>query len=254
MYDRKQMERDLFNAMQSRQGYYSGRALGNSENVKLWDTAKLDSLWEGIVTARARFFRSELSLRDFARLIICEGMQESTGDWNAGCKAVDFEDHTAHGFIQVTPGSVMKDFSEWGQSVTSALKARRHVTLLDPANTLSMDTSDPCTTILMFAWYTKNSVNMGMSFNEYAHRHAWNISLTPHSKVYGACQAVWLGGPRTYIDSDAGWKAYDDYYKRILDYYTQSGFGSKQDFDKLVLQTALVDEVVYVAPAVKAGT
>lgn len=254
-YDKNAMQKDLFQAMQPRPGKYSGRALGNADNIKLWTPQKVDSLWEGIVTAHARIFKKECpSLKEFARLIICEGMQESSGNWNLGCKPVDFSDHTSHGFIQVTPGSVMIDFYNWGLPVKSALTGRTGVVLLDPAKTLQMDTSDPCTTVMMFAWYSKNSVNMGVSFNEYAHRKAWNIPIPTHNKVYGSLQLTWLAGPRMYVDTPEGQAAYDDYYKRILDYYTQSQFGTKEQFDQHVLQTKLVNELLYVKQEVITGT
>lgn len=254
-YDKKQMQVDLFQAMQSRPGKYSGRALGNSSNIPLWTKDKVDSLWEGIATAYVRFFKKEFrSLRDFGRLIICEGMQESTGIWNLGCKTVDFDDHTSHGFIQVTPGSNMKDFSDWGTSIRSVLKNRSDKILLDPSKVKDMNTADPCMNILMFAWYTKNCVNMGVSMNEYAHRELWHIPKQEgHSKVYAACQAVWLAGPRTYINTDAGWKSYEDYYNRILDYFTQSGFGTKEYFDSLVY-TTIVNELLNVRPEVSEGS
>jgi hypothetical protein len=245
-YTRRSFQTDLFHAMQSRPGKYSGRALGNTANVALWTADKVDSLWDGVVTAHRLFFRKECpSLRSFARLIICEGMQESTGIWNLGCKPVDFGDHTSHGFMQVTPGSVMKDYRDWGLPIRSARGGTSRV-LLDPATIGTVDTSVPHVSVLLFAWYSKNCVNMGVSMNEYAHRFSWNIPITTtHQKVLGACQAVWLAGPRTYINTDAGWRAYDDYYHRILDYYTQSGFGDKASFDRHVY-TPLVNEFLFV--------
>jgi hypothetical protein len=231
---------DLFNAMQSRpSGQYSGRPLGNSANAKLWTPAKLHSLWLGVRTARDLFYR-ELSLQSFARLNICECMQESTGNYRLGVtgRPVNLADHASCGIIQVTPGSVLLDYKNWGLRIGG----------LDPAAVLRMDLSDPGPCVVLWAWYTRNCVATGVSFEEFGNRVAWNTPKGDVTRDVGNALFQWLAGPhndRHHPDAHPG---FDDYYKRILDYYTASGFGSKAQFDG-VLATTFGTNLIGVAAA-----
>jgi len=46
---------------------------------KMWTPPKVDSFYNGVVIAHHNFFANELDLQDFARVIISESCQESTG-------------------------------------------------------------------------------------------------------------------------------------------------------------------------------
>lgn len=255
-YDRATMRTDIERLLRSSHtGLYSGRGLGDLSKLPLWTPDRIDQLWEGAATAWVRFYRKEVpSLKHFARMVLCECAQESTMDYRLGVKQpIDFRDHTSHGVIQVTPGSVLHDFARFGRRIQSALVGRRGVVLADPARVraLDFDTSNCAGNIVMFAWYTKNTVNMGMSMNEYAHRIAWNTPTAPVKRVFGTAQLTWLAGPRNSIDTHQA--AYQDYYNRILDYWVHGGFGTKEEFDAHI-QTPIVNELVLVTPECASGT
>jgi hypothetical protein len=235
-YTVTQFKNDLFNAMITRNPIYSGRGLGNSSNINLWNDKKVQSFYNGVLTAHKLFFSNELSLINYARLMICESMQESTGDYNLGVKKVDFNDHTSHGIIQVTPGSVLIDYYNYGKPIVDI----NDDFILNPADVLNLDLSDPGVCIVIWALYTKNSVLMGMSFNEYINRIKWHSTPSNVTKDVGNCLFNWLGGPRN--DRHANNSPFDDYYKRILDYYVCSGFGTKAEFDS-ILDTKLNDKI-----------
>lgn len=228
LYTLTQFKEDLINAMINRNPVYSGRGLGNSLNINLWTDKKIKRFYDGIVTAHGLFFIKEFSLKDFARLIICESMQESTGDYNLGVKKIDFTDHTSHGIIQITPASVVLDYYNYGYPIVDI----NGNFILNPNDIMNLDTSDPGMSIVLWAFYTKNCVNMGMSFNEYINRKIWYSKPSNVTKDLGNCMFNWLGGPRN--DRHSNNSPFDDYYKRILDYYVCSGFGTKEDFDRLI--------------------
>lgn len=231
-YTKKQMMLDVQALLQAHPGPLSGRPLGNPTNVQLYTPERLQQLWEGVCTAWARFFRREFpSLREFARVVLCECAQESTMDYRLGVRAVSFQDHTSHGVIQVTPGSVLKDYSTWGTPIKSVLKGRTDVVIADPAQTLQFDTSDMCLTITLWAWYTSNCVKCGVSLNEYAHRKAWHIQVGGVPRTYANCLLTWLAGPRNDTGTPSGAQSFADYYARICDYYVQGGFGTREAFD-----------------------
>jgi hypothetical protein len=229
MYDITQFKADLFNCMKSRPngGVYSGRALGNTENIKLWNDKLIERFYSGIVTAH-NLFHFEHELIDFARLVICECMQESTGNYRLGCKKVDFSDHTSHGIIQVTPGSVLKDYRDWGVPIMDVSGAM----ILSPSLTHEIDTTDPKVSVIIWAWYTKNCVNATMSLAEYFNRDLWNLAPRDITQTYQTAMLTWLSGPSNCAVKN--FASFKDYYLRILDYYTQSGFGNKETFDKLL--------------------
>jgi hypothetical protein len=238
-YSKQQFQQDLFNAMISRPngGIYSHRALGNTVNIKLWSDEKVRQFYVGVVTAHKLFF-NEVTLQDFARLIICESMQESTGDYRLGVKPViRFDDHTSWGVIQVTPGSVLKDYFMYGKPIMNI----DGIIVLNPKTVDSIDLSDPGICIIIWAWYVKNSVLMGVSMNEWINRVLWNIPLSGVTQDLGNCMLTWLAGPH-----NDRWKnnaPFADYYARILDYAIGSGFFDQAKFDQL-LATKLTPKII----------
>jgi hypothetical protein len=236
-YSVDQFKKDLFNAMVSRPGKYSGRALGDTSKQSLWTDAKITSFYNGITAAHVVFFSNEMVLQDFARLIISESMQESTGDYRLGVKPVDFTDHTSQGIIQVTSGSVLKDAKAWMKPIIGVNQRF----ILNPNDIEKLDLSDPGVCIVIWAWYTKNSVLMKMSMAEYGHRIEWYSQPSSVIPDYGNCLLTWLAGPRH--NRHTNYAPFEDYYLRILDYYVASGFGTKEQFDNL-LNTRLNPKLV----------
>jgi hypothetical protein len=231
IYNLERFHKDLFNAMESRPngGIYSGRALGNNANRSLWTSAKVKSFYDGVVTSHNIFF-PEFTLEEFARLIICESMQESTGDYRLGVKKpISFKDHTSHGIIQVTPGSVLFDYYRFGQPIIDV----NGKMILSPSRIQNVDLNDPGVSIVIFSWYTTNVVSMGVSINEWIHQKEWHIKTGKVRRDFGNCKLNWLAGPHNDRHTN-GKNAFQDYYNRILDYFITSNFGTKQDFDKLI--------------------
>ncbi len=254
-YTKADMRADLLEAIKTRQPIYSNRPLGNSANAALWTTDKIDQLWEGLFSAWKKFFR-EFDLRTYSRLVLAQCMQESTGDYRLGSRAVDFTFHGSCGFSQITPGSVMFDFHRFGRPIRSELKGRTKVVLADPARTLEMDTTDPGLCVLLMAWYVKNCVAIGVSLNEHAHRIAWHIPPAGDrvSNTYGTALVTWLAGPHNDYLTGNGARAFKDYGDRICDYFVQSGFGSSDDFFQRLMPTRLERRLVLVTRAVVDGS
>lgn len=228
-YSIQQFKKDLFNAMISRPGKFSGRALGDTTKQKLWTDEKIKQMYNGILTAHRIYFYSVLDLADYAHLMISESMQESTGDYRLGCTGkIDFTDHTSHGIIQVTPGSILKDYYTWGKPIMDITGKL----IVNPSTIHDIDLSNPGICVIIWAWYTKNSVLMRMSMNEYGFREKWYSVPSQVVPDIGNCMLTHLAGPRhnRHIDN----KPFEDYYLRILDYYVASGFGTKEKFDSLI--------------------
>jgi hypothetical protein len=236
-YSIQQFKKDLFNAMVSRPGKYSGRALGDTSKIALWTDNKVQQLYDGICLAHTLFFTKEMSLIDFGHMIVAECMQESTGNYNLGVRPVDFKDHTSQGIIQVTSGSVVKDFYNWGKPIMDA----NGKFIMSRNNVMELDLSDPGLCIVVWAWYTKNSVLMKMSMNEYGYRKEWHSVGSIVTPDFGNCMLTWLGGPRHNRQTDR--KPFEDYYLRILDYFEAAGFGTKAKFDAL-LNTKLDNKII----------
>jgi hypothetical protein len=248
MYEKINMHADLFQAMRSRPAKYTKRPLGNSYNIPMWTNKKIDELWEGIVTAWKLFFMKEFpQLQKFSRLVIAVCIHASTGDYSLNCSQVDLKDWTAQGFAQVTPASALKEYYLFGKPINSAIHGCYGKVLADPTKVREMDTSNPGLTVLMWAWYTKNCVVTGVSFVEYANRVQWNTPLNRVTPVVGNCLLTWVAGPHNDF-LGAGARAFNDCYKRVLDYYTQSGFGSKYEFDA-IMHIPLCKELVFVGVA-----
>ena len=226
-YGTRELLADLTLALASRPGPLSGRYLGNPANLALWTPLKVQQLMIGLRAAQSQFF-PELSLQDFARLMVAEGAQESTGDWNLGVRPIDFSDHASQGFLQVTPASVVLDYANYGLPIQDA----NGKVLIDPAKVSRMTLANPGTNVLLWSWYTRNSVATGVSMNEWINRVAWNIPVGKVTRDFGNAQFTWLAGPHN--DRHVAGAGYDDYYRRIADYYVTSGFGSQQRFDQLL--------------------
>jgi hypothetical protein len=215
----------------------SGRPLGNDVNIALWTPEKIDSLFAGLVTAHRLFF-VDLPFMDYARVIICECMQESTGDFRLGSAPTTLDlssDHKSYGLIQVTPASVVRDYRDFGKPIcdvftktTRVIRPGKHAT--------SLDLSDPFTNIVLHAAYTTSSIACKMSLREYAFRKAWNSRPTSTQVPdFGNCLLVWLAGPRNdRHDGASGAKSFDDYHKRVSDYFVGAGFGTRERLDTIL--------------------
>lgn len=239
-YTIENLTADIFNTIRSRpQGMYSGRALGNSANAAMWTSDKIQQFYNGIVTA-FNLFMTGMELTDFARLIVCECAQESTLSWDLGVKPVVLTDHTSQGIIQTTPGSVLLDYSNYGTPICDVTGK----IVLNPRTVTSLDLADPGVCIIIWAFYNTNSVKMGVSMSEYENRIAWNIPVGGVTKVYANLMETWLSGPHNdVVKNPKSAQGFQDYYLRILDYYTVSGYGSKTEFDAL-LATPVNDNIL----------
>lgn len=240
MYDIHQFREDLVNAMQSRPntGGLSGRALGNTSNIAKWSPGDVERFFLGLRTAYGAFFSSEkINFRTYCRVIICECMQESTGDRTLGFNTgggfkpvVNIDtDHRSYGLIQVTPASVVRDFHHFGQPIICADRKE----LLVPGEARTLDLTDPFVNIVIHAWYTKNSVSCRMSLREHVFRDVWHI--VPRKNIapdLGNCMFTWLAGPHNDRQDPKQAPAFADYYNRVCDYFVASGFGSRADFDR----------------------
>ncbi len=226
-YTSKQVLADLQALLISRPGPLSGRHLGNPANLALWTPYKVQQLTIGLRVAQATFY-PEIPLRDFARLILAEAAQESTGDFNLGVRPVDLQDHASQGLLQVTPASVLLDYKNYGLPIKDATGK----VLLDPAKAERLSLANVCTNVLLWAWYTRNSVAFGVSFNEWAHRSEWHIPTGGVLRDFGNAQFTWLAGPHN--DRHTADQGYADYYNRIADYYISSGFGTQAQLDALL--------------------
>lgn len=231
-YSVSQMAADLRRVLKpsDNMGRYSKRHIGDPAKIKLWTPEKYKRLYEGI-TAGYQYFYGNIGfdLKTFARLVLCEGGQESTGDYNLGVKPIDLADMTSHGFIQVTPGTVVKEYVSWGMPVGN---------LIDPKTVQQADLSDPGINVALWAWYTYNALGLGMSLKEYGNPQ-WNSQPSKITKDFGNAQYAWLGGPRNsrYENENEQKRPENellDYYHRNLDYWVGAGFGTKEQFDQLV--------------------
>lgn len=231
LYTLEQFKKDLLNAIESRpdEGHFSGRPLGNGANRSLWTPDKIKSFYDGVVTSQLNFF-PEFRLEEFAHLIICECMQESTGDYRLNVpKLISFKDHRSFGIIQITPGSVLLDYYRFG----SAIMDINGKMILSPSRTLDINLADPGSSIVIFSWYVSNCVSCGVSINEYLHRDEWHIKTGKVRRDFGNCMLNWLAGPHNDRHTN-GQKAFQDYYNRILDYFIASSFGTQATFDELI--------------------
>ena len=235
---------DLFNALISRpdEGHLSGRPLGSQDMSNLWTPEKVASFYNGVEIAHHNFFSEELELEDFARVIISESCQESTGNYNLNVKPVDFNDHEAYGVIQVTPGSVLVDYKRYGEPILDMDGS----VFLDPASIEKIDLADPGLSIPIWAWYNKNTVLAGVSLDEWEHRVEWWVTTGGVTKDFGNCLYTWLAGPRS--DRHKEPVGFSDYRYRVTDYYIAAGFGNQTRIEE-IFSTPLKETMIGVKDA-----
>lgn len=234
-YGMQDMKNDLFSAIKSRPSKYTKRPLGNSSNIALWTDREVALLWNGVVTAWKLFFLDEFPrLATFARVVIAFGVHLSTGNFKLNVTpTIDMTSWRGQGFMQIAPASVVAEYAAYGKPICCAVHGEYDSVMLDPATVATMDAADPGLGVVLWAWYVKNCVVTGMSMKEYANRVWWNIPEGLVTRVFGNCLLTWVAGPHNDFLA-GGERAFNDVYKRVLDYYTQSGFGNKFEFDSLM--------------------
>lgn len=224
-YDRENLLADLLNVISSRPaGPKSGEPLGNSANMALWTEDKVSSLYTGLSTAYRLLYPELEDLRTFARFVLCICMQESTGDHalNVG-SPLDLASWAGQGVLQVTAASVVKDFRDWGGRLGP----------LDPKKAHALDLGDPCTCILLWAWYSRACCLAGISIAEWVHRDEWGKVTGRVAKVYGNAMYAWLAGPGKDFRVSAS-DHLTHYFARISDYWTSAGFGTAAECEAIV--------------------
>jgi hypothetical protein len=168
--------------------------------------------------------------KDFAQVVMCECLQESTGNYNLWVGPIMFNDGDAHGVIQVTPQSVVLDYHVWGQPIIDV----SGTVVCRPHEVAKWDLSHCTLNLIMWAWYTRNTLGAGMSLNELGfpewHRRPNNIV-----RDFGNALYVWLGGPENYRQDPQKIKdnpGHLDYYLRVKDYYV-CNMGTEADFERI---------------------
>jgi len=235
------LQQDMARVLQSRPaGPLSGQPLGNTINTALWTPSMLSRLDLGLRVAGGTFFpqlnATQAQQVNFRRLLLCELAQESTGNPALGVTAIRLDDHRSQGPLQVTPGSVVKDYLNYGLPITDTAGT----TLLSPQlleDAISKKKpilADPCISLLLWAWYTSNCVVTGVSFAEWHNRKTWNIATGGVTPDFGNCQLTWLAGPHNDRYKPTGKAAYQDYYNRMHDYWVGAAFGTRAAFDALL--------------------
>ena len=236
---------DLFAAMVTHygDGPLSGRPLGNTANIHMWTPEKVQSFYNGIVVAHNNFFSRELELSDFARVIISESCQESTGNFSLNVKPINFTDYDGCGIIQVTPASVLLDYQRFGEPIPD-LEGK---VMLDPSTVTEIDLADPGLSIPIWAWYNKNTVLAGVSLNEWFHQKEWWVKPVNVTKDFGNCLYTWLAGPRH--DRHTNDTGFLDYKNRVTDYWTVAGFGNQSHLDA-IFNVSLETKMLFISSQV----
>ena len=212
-------------------GPFSGRYIGGKARLPLWDNNdKFIELYNGLLSAYNLFyFDLGISFKDFAQVVMSECLQESTSDYNLWVGPISFDDGDAHGIIQATPQSVILDFHVWGQDI---IDVSGNV-ILRTQDVKKWDLSHCTLCILIWAWYTRNTLSAGISLNEYGFRDQWygqrHQGIKDEWVNFGNALYVWLGGPSNYREKPGN---NQDYYLRVKDYYTQN-FGTEENFEKI---------------------
>lgn len=231
-YTFEQMRSDFTKALgNSRVGPYSGRYIGDPSKLTLWTKAKFEELYNGLVSAYVLFYSDiGVSFKNFAQVVMCECLQESTGNYNLWVGPIMFNDGDAHGLIQATPQSVILDYHVWGQPMVDVSGQ----VVLRPDEVLKWDLSHCTLNLLIWAWYTRNTLGAGMSLNEFGFPE-WGRRPNNIVKDFGNALYVWLGGPENYrqdktkIQNNPG---HLDYYNRVKDYYT-CNMGDEATFERV---------------------
>ncbi len=217
-----QVRDDLTNALAEHDPIKSDRALGRKGGMAIWTDEKVDSLRRGIEAAQP--FYPGIAVHDLAKLIVAQGAQECSGDFNLN---VGGGPGDGQGFLQVTNQSSLAQFKEYATPIKDA----EGKVVVDPKGPI--DLSDPAQNVAIAAWYSRNGTSLGQSPDE---KYKWNNegTLPDSSKDYGNALFTWNQGPHNDRHTGEGKQAFSDYYNRISDYWVTSGFGSASDFDKLL--------------------
>jgi hypothetical protein len=211
---------DFATAVQTRpDGIFSQRPIGNSLNLDKWDVARMQSLYGGITAVHTAFYE-EFSKQTLARLILCVGMQESTGDF-----ALNVPYGQSQGFMQASPASVVQDFNTYGQTIHS-----RHRPLV-PGD---VDVADPGTSVMLWGWYGNVVAHTGVSVAEYVHRAEWDIDARRDRPNLAHALLGWLAGPSATLDDGVVRAHFKDYFNRVMDYWLAAGFGTQGFLQSLV--------------------
>lgn len=225
MYDRDALLTDLHTVLRPRPaGPASGELMGSEAAIALWTDEKVDSLYAGVSEAYRLLYPELKDLRTFARFVLCVCMQESTGDpgLNVSCP-MDMNSWAGQGLLQATPASVVKDFMDFGACLGP----------LDPKRAATFDLGDPCTSVLLWAWYSRACCLAGTSVTEWVHRKDWGKTTGGVARVYGNALYAWLAGPGKDFQMVAS-SHLIHYFKRITDYWMAAEFGSEEDYEAIV--------------------
>jgi hypothetical protein len=187
----------------------------------MWSVEHFESLYGGIDAIHTAFYE-EYSLGTLARLVMCIGMQESTGDFLLGYPYAQ-----SQGLMQVSPASVLSDFDTYGQIIFNPYTGSN----LIPGQ---VDITDPGTSVMLWGWYGNGAAHTGVSMAEYSNREAWNIKAYRRRPNLGHAMLAWYAGPSASLDNKDTKKQFIDYVHRILDYWVAAGFGSEGDMYKLM--------------------
>ena len=228
-------------ALNPRPGHFQPDYVGGEGKIKLWTDQKVAQLALGIDAARQ--FYPEIEAADLGRLIIAEGAQETTGDWNL---KVGGDKGAGQGFMQVTPQSVVRDYVYFGQ----AIRAPNGALVVDPDQPI--DLANVGQNVALWAWYTRNCVAAGQALDE---RLIWKNPPTNVVRDFGNAQLTWLAGPHNDRHTSTGADSYEHYYRRIRDYFVLSKFGDDSKLRGL-LDTQLSDQLLLtrVRPGLSAAT
>jgi hypothetical protein len=220
MYSLSNMVLDFAHVIQSRPvGILSKRPLGNSANLDLWGMNEMQSLYDGISTVHSLFYE-EHSQETIARLVLCLGMQESTGDLK-----LNVPSGRSQGFMQVSPESVLADFDTYGQVLPSPYAQ------LIPGQ---VNVTDPGSAVKLWGWYGNVAAHSGVSVAEYVNRDLWNLSAVRCTPTLAHAVLAWLAGPSADMSDSATKAHFKDYLNRIHDYWVGSGFGSRWKLQQLL--------------------
>ncbi len=245
-YTLDEMTKDFTKALtNSRMGPFSHRYIGDPSKISLWNKDKFIELYNGLASAYILFYNDiGISFKDFAQVVMCECLQESTGNYNLWVSPIMLNDGDAHGIIQATPQSVILDYHVWGQPIIDVSGS----VILNPKEISKWDLSHCTLNLIIWAWYTRNTLAVGMSLNEYGfpewHRQPNNIV-----RDFGNALYIWLGGPENFRQDQtkiANNPGHLDYYKRVKDYYV-CNMGTEEQFEKM-FSTPIPKKLVAINP------
>lgn len=212
-------------------GPYSKRYIGDPAKLKMWTADKYAELYNGLASAYALFYSDiGIPFKEFAQVVMCECLQESTGNYNLWVGPVMMNDGDAHGLIQATPQSVLLDYHVWGQQMVDVSGS----VIVRPHEVLQWDLSHCTLNLMMWGWYTRNTLGAGMSLNELGFVE-WHRRSNDIVRDFGNALYIWLGGPENYRQDAKKIKespGHLDYYLRVKDYYV-CNMGTAKDFERI---------------------